>query len=449
MIGTVVFRSGWVPGVQPATAAVGAWPFVYVPIFVAAFAAYGMYHRERRRLFPTTFPELFFLVHALLAIGLATLATSHVLHDISPRIPELTLSGVIVLTLPCLATLPLMRVARIVLAGASGDVRTRIVILGSGSVATNVARRLHSFDDVELLGFVDDQEMTFDIAPVTPLRPKLGTIADLPAVCRELDVDRVVVAFSATSASEVADRIRDLPTDVNVSVVPRLFELLSWRSSVEELLGIPMIDVAPPVLSRPHRFVKRTLDVAVSGTIVVLTAPAWLVLAALIKVTSRGPVLFTQERVGRGGEVFEIYKFRTMRANAEHQRAALAVDNEVDGPLFKIRADPRVTRVGRVLRATSLDELPQLLNVLKGDMSLVGPRPFVVAESNLIDGWATRRFEVRPGMTGLWQVSGRNDLPFEELRRLDYAYVVSWSLWWDLKILWQTPGCVLRRRGAY
>jgi lipopolysaccharide/colanic/teichoic acid biosynthesis glycosyltransferase len=138
-----------------------------------------------------------------------------------------------------------------------------------------------------------------------------------------------------------------------------------------------------------------------------------------------------------------------MRVGADDEKLSLHSSNEVDGPLFKIREDPRVSPIGRFLRATSLDELPQLLNVIKGDMSLVGPRPFVIDEADLIDGWAARRFDVRPGMTGLWQVSGRNDLPFEELRRLDYAYVASWSLWWDLKIIWQTPGSVLRRRGAY
>jgi lipopolysaccharide/colanic/teichoic acid biosynthesis glycosyltransferase len=164
---------------------------------------------------------------------------------------------------------------------------------------------------------------------------------------------------------------------------------------------------------------------------------------------SSGPVFFKQHRTGRRGGRFEMYKFRTMRDGADQEKDALRSANEVDGPLFKIRNDPRMTRVGRFLRATSVDELPQLLNAIKGEMSLVGPRPFVMPEADLIDGWAARRFDVRPGMTGLWQVSGRNDLPFEELRRLDYAYVASWSLWWDLRIMWHTPGIVLRGRGAY
>jgi lipopolysaccharide/colanic/teichoic acid biosynthesis glycosyltransferase len=203
------------------------------------------------------------------------------------------------------------------------------------------------------------------------------------------------------------------------------------------------------VLGSLHQATKRAVDLAVSLLFVLATLPFLLIIALLIKLTSPGPVFFRQLRCGREGKPFRIFKFRTMRLGAEQERGDLEQVNDVDGPLFKMKEDPRVTRIGRILRATSLDEFPQLLNVIKGDMSLVGPRPFVIAEADRIDGWAARRFDVRPGMTGLWQVSGRNDLPFDELQRLDYAYVASWSLWWDLKIIWQTPGSVLRRRGAY
>jgi lipopolysaccharide/colanic/teichoic acid biosynthesis glycosyltransferase len=228
-----------------------------------------------------------------------------------------------------------------------------------------------------------------------------------------------------------------------------MFELVTWRSQVEEISGLPVMDIAPANLGLSARFVKRAFDTAVSATILLVTLPVFVVVAAVIKATSRGPVFFRQARRGRDGIAFRIFKFRTMRADAEKERDLYLDRNEVDGPLFKIKEDPRITSVGRLLRGTSLDELPQLLNVLKGDMSVVGPRPFVIAESDRIDGWAARRFDVRPGMTGLWQTSGRNDLPFEELRRLDYAYVASWSFTWDLKILWQTPGSVWRRQGAY
>ena len=160
-------------------------------------------------------------------------------------------------------------------------------------------------------------------------------------------------------------------------------------------------------------------------------------------------MLFRQERIGKGNKPFTIYKLRTMAHDAEQKRPELEHSNEMDGPLFKIRADPRATPIGRFLRRTSLDEAPQLFNVLRGDMSLVGPRPFIRAESSAIDGSAQRRFEVRPGMTGLWQVSGRSELTFEEMQRLDYLYVASWSIWWDFRILWLTPALVFRGHGAF
>jgi lipopolysaccharide/colanic/teichoic acid biosynthesis glycosyltransferase len=180
-----------------------------------------------------------------------------------------------------------------------------------------------------------------------------------------------------------------------------------------------------------------------------LVLPVLAVAAIAIKMSSPGPVFFRQERNGKNNKPFTMYKLRTMSSDAESKRWQLETSNEVDGPLFKIRADPRVTKLGAFLRRTSLDEVPQLFNVLRGDMALVGPRPFIRAESSAINGPALRRFEVRPGMTGLWQVSGRSELTFDELRRLDYLYVASWSIWWDLRILWVTPARVFRGHGAF
>ena len=182
-----------------------------------------------------------------------------------------------------------------------------------------------------------------------------------------------------------------------------------------------------------------------------MLSPLLIVSAIAIKADSKGPVFFRQRRHGRGGEEFHIVKFRTMVDGAEAQRFALADQNDMEGggPLFKLHDDPRITRVGAILRKWSIDELPQLWNVLRGEMSLVGPRPFVVHESEQITGWAGRRLETTPGITGLWQVLGRNDIPFEEMVKLDYIYVTNWSLWWDIKILCQTIPVVLARRGAY
>ena len=428
---------------------VGVWVLLFVPIYLLTFIAYGLYSRDRRRLFATSFPDAVFLAHALLAGAVVSLAISHLLGRVIGLGPRLSLTGVAAVTLPALVSVPAARVVGGAVIRHHGIVRSRVVILGSGTVADSVARRLAAFDDIELLGCVDDVGMYGDGGRGVTSIGLLGHIDQLPAICVELNADRVIVAFSPTAAPELADTLRLLASHIQVSVVPRLFDLVTWRSRVEELHGLPVMDVAPPVLGPAHRAVKRAMDLVVSLTVVVAALPVWVAVALMIKLTSPGPVLFRQQRCGRGGRPFSICKFRTMRQGADAEKTDLQGANEVDGPLFKIKDDPRVTRVGKVLRATSLDELPQLLNVVKGDMSLVGPRPFVIPESELIEGWATRRFDVRPGMTGLWQVSGRNDLPFEELRRLDYAYVASWSLWWDLKIISQTPSSVLHRRGAY
>jgi exopolysaccharide biosynthesis polyprenyl glycosylphosphotransferase len=242
---------------------------------------------------------------------------------------------------------------------------------------------------------------------------------------------------------------RRLPATVRVSVVPRLFELVTWQSQLEELHGLTVMDIAPAHLSLYSRALKRALDIAVSASLLLVLSPLMLVTAIAIEQSSPGPAFFRQWRVGYKSETFRILKFRTMAVGADAVKIDLREQNETDGPNFKMRNDPRVTAIGRKLRPTSIDELPQLINVLLGDMSLVGPRPFTVNESADIDGWAVRRFDVRPGMTGLWQISGRTDLPFEELCQLDYAYVASWSLWWDMKILWHTPSSVFHRQGAY
>jgi lipopolysaccharide/colanic/teichoic acid biosynthesis glycosyltransferase len=228
-----------------------------------------------------------------------------------------------------------------------------------------------------------------------------------------------------------------------------MFELHSWRSEVEELHGLPLAHLPPPSLGLRARLEKRALDLVLAVPLILITLPVWLLAAAAIKIGSPGPVFFRQERTGQGGRPFRVFKFRTMAADAWQRRASVAGHNEADGPLFKMAADPRVTRIGALLRRTSIDELPQLLNVLRGEMSLVGPRPLPVEESDRLDGAARDRLQVVPGITGLWQVSGRSDLSYADLAHLDSVYVRSWSLAWDLRIIRATPGAVLGRRGAY
>jgi exopolysaccharide biosynthesis polyprenyl glycosylphosphotransferase len=321
----------------------------------------------------------------------------------------------------------------------------RAIIVGAGPVGQLVRRKIDAHPEygLDLVGFVDD-------------RPKgerqLGRISDLTRVVDEQQIDWVLIADSDAPYDDTLALLRAVRRpDVHLSIVPTYFELFASNATIEDIEGMPVVSLPPMRFSRTVRTLKRSADVLASGLGLLVLSPLLAVCAVAIRLDSPGPIFFRQLRHGRGGTEFEIVKFRTMRDGAEAERFALAEQNQMEGggPLFKIHEDPRVTRVGRLLRKWSIDELPQLWNVLRGEMSLVGPRPFVVHESEQITGWAGRRLDTTPGITGLWQVLGRNDIPFEEMVKLDYLYVTNWSLWWDIKILCQTLPVVLARRGAY
>lgn len=418
-----------------------------VPVTLVLMAAYGLYRRPGRRLRSLTFLDLSHLFHALTLAGLVSLAVSGVLHRLAGT-PKLTWSEVVAAAAPALLAVPLVRAGLTMVMDHRSIPRTRVIILGSGMTARRVSERLARFGDIELVGWVD-HDLTLGPLDGASLGRHLGSGAELVGLCRRHGVDRVLVALDDGGDNPVMEWFRDLPTTVRVSVVPPFSDVLTWRSSVDELHGLAVIDVAPPAAGVVQRAAKRMIDVVVSSVLLAALWPAIVVIAVVIKRGSPGPVFFRQVRAGREGRPFVVYKFRTMRDGAEETAPDLRPYSDIDGPIFKLRDDPRVTRAGRFLRRFSFDELPQLFNVVRGDMSLVGPRPFPLEEALAIQGWAARRFDVRPGMTGYWQVSGRNDLTFAELQQLDYAYVASWSLGWDLKILWQTPGAVLARRGAY
>lgn len=411
-----------------------AFPF----LAVATIGVYGL-HR-RRHFLPNSFGDLTKLTHAVAVGAFLSLGLGVILHRVAGR-PELEAAQ---LTATAIAAVVTVLAGRAIARWLGHQVRGRVVrvlVVGSGMMVDRVRSYIADDPGVEIVGSVDDDPVPGDRV--------LGGIKDLVRLCEELHIDRVLIGFSRTHPSITLEELRPLQGKVPISVVPRYFELLSWRSQVDEISGLPVIDIAPPSLSSSARFAKRTVDVVNSLLGLIVLSPILAASALAIKLTSKGPVFFRQLRQGQDGRLFWIYKLRTMSVDAESARPDLDAANEMDGPLFKIREDPRVFPVGRFLRATSLDEIPQLFNVLRGDMSLVGPRPFIPEEAKQIDGWAARRFEVRPGLTGLWQVSGRNHLSFDDLRRLDYIYVASWSLWWDLRIAWHTPASVLRRRGAY
>jgi len=282
-----------------------------------------------------------------------------------------------------------------------------------------------------------------------PLR-HLGGLQSLPRILDEFDVDELIVTDSDLGEQELLETVEEAHRRaVKVRVAPRTTELLVERGEYVPGQGAPLFELRPPVFAGTDWAVKRAFDLLVSVTVIVVGLPLWLAIAAAIKVSSRGPILYRDRRVGLGEREFGMIKFRTMRADAAEHQAELESRNEAAGPLFKIRRDPRVTGVGRVLRRASLDEIPNVLNVLHGEMSLVGPRPLPVRDYEQLEVWHRKRYLVLPGMTGLWQISGRSSLSFDDLVRLDFYYLDNWSIWLDISILAKTIPAVIARRGAY
>ena len=259
---------------------------------------------------------------------------------------------------------------------------------------------------------------------------------------------RVIIEPQTLPPDEMLDLVRAAKgAGVRVSLLPRVLDVVGTSVVFDELNGMTLLGVRRFGLSRSSQLIKRAFDLAGAAAALIAVAPAMALIAFAIKLDSRGPVLFRQTRVGRDGERFCIYKYRTMCADAEARKAELRAQNECAGGLFKIVDDPRITRVGRLLRRSSLDELPQLFNVLLGDMSLVGPRPLVVDEDERITGFDRRRLTLTPGMTGHWQIAGSSRVPLHEMVKIDYLYVAGWSLWSDLKILLRTVPYMLSRKG--
>jgi len=417
-----------------------AFNFAVIPLFIALFLIYGLYQGVTRRISTNVFFDLPNIMHAILIAGLLyTLEIYIAGRGLNFR--DVSMDQALSICVCALVFVPLARLSIFSSIGRHNLARTiSVIVVGTGKVAQTTASHLKANSRVNFVGFVDDK----------PLEQSqvIGNLEDLPNLCQVHDVSRVVVCFSRTHPERLTDILKRVSGQVGVSVVPRYYELITPRSHIEDLSGLTMLDIPSASMSAGARLLKRSFDVVVSSLVLAAISPLIAVVGIMVKLTSSGPVFFNQVRVGQNEETFSMLKFRTMNRDAESTRHELAHLNESDGPLFKIRNDPRVTRLGRLLRRTSLDEMPQLINVWRGDMSLVGPRPFIVSESMMIEGWARKRFEARPGMTGLWQVSGRNELSHLEMARLDYLYVASWSFWLDIYILWQTPIAMFRGRGA-
>jgi exopolysaccharide biosynthesis polyprenyl glycosylphosphotransferase len=324
-------------------------------------------------------------------------------------------------------------------------VRRRAILVGEGESLAHLYRSLGSSRSGIDYSFVGAVSLT---AP--PGLRVLGEPGALAEILASTPTDELILTeadFTEHTVLEIVETAHG--NGVKVQLAPRTTELLVQQGEYVPGQGVPLFELRPPVLTGAEWAVKRSFDLVVSGLVAIVGIPLWLIVALAIKLDSRGPVLYVDRRVGVGEREFGMLKFRTMVADAAVQQEALEAENEASGALFKIRQDPRVTRVGRVLRRISFDELPQVLNVLRGEMSLVGPRPLPLRDYRLLDEWHRRRYLVLPGVTGLWQISGRSNLGFDDLVRLDFTYLENWSIWLDISIILRTLPAVLTKRGAY
>ena len=326
----------------------------------------------------------------------------------------------------------------------------RLLIVGAGEVGRTVMRNIVAQPALgyHIVGFVDDDpdKGKTDIGRFRAL----GSTDNLAHLVGELRIDDVIITLPWMYHRKIVSIIAQCERhQVGVRIVPDVFQMTLSHLDTEDLGGIPMIGVREIHISRGELLIKRAMDVLISLVALVLLFPFLVMIGLAIKLETPGPVLFKQLRVGKGERLFALYKFRSMREGAHEELEQLLDRNEATGPLFKIRNDPRVTKVGRFLRRTSLDELPQLLNVLTGHMSLVGPRPAPPSEVQRYQAWHKRRLEVSPGLSGLWQVSGRSALTFDEMVLLDLYYIEHWSPLLDLQILIKTLPQIFLGEGAY
>jgi exopolysaccharide biosynthesis polyprenyl glycosylphosphotransferase len=323
----------------------------------------------------------------------------------------------------------------------------RAILVGSGDQIEAVARAL-SLDGAatryETVGYI-----SLAPRPENGLRD-LGRLEHLPRLLKEHAVHEVIIAdpdFPQEEAFELVDRCHE--RGVAVRIAPTTMEIMTREHELVPGQTVPLFELKPPVFEGIDFVVKRSFDLVGAAALLVALSPLLGAISLTIKLTSRGPVLYRSRRPGIGGQLFDCFKFRTMHTNAEQRQSELERENEASGALFKIRSDPRLTPLGGFLRRFSLDELPQLVNVLRGEMSLVGPRPLPQRDYDRLEDWHRKRYLVLPGITGLWQVSGRAELDFDELVRLDFLYLERWSVFLDLSILLKTVPAVLMRKGAF
>ncbi|WP_170293007.1 sugar transferase [Thermogemmatispora aurantia] len=411
---------------------------------IAIFAVRGLY---RLRLTGTWFRQMWTITSSA-TIGMAFLITYYFVF-------QPTANSRLLVPFVWAISIVLLCLGRLIASAIMGTLyqlglgETRVLVVGSGRLAKMIMQHVAANPSLgySIVGFLHDLEN----APGDFGRFKmLGTLDDLGMAIRSMQVDEVIIALPSHLHEQVIRTVRLCERlGASFKLIPDLYELSLSRIDMESIEGIPLIGIKQSSLNRWQRAVTRAVDIVVSSLILLLGAPLWLCIALAIRLDSPGSVIYKSTRIGLNGKPFQMYKFRSMYQNADQMLAALLDRNEAQGPLFKMRADPRITRVGRLLRKLSLDEIPQFINVLKGEMSLVGPRPALPREVAQYEEWQKGRLAIKPGISGLWQVRGRSDLSFDEGVLLDLYYIENWSLRLYFQILLSTIPAVIFRRGAY
>ena len=429
-----------------------------VPGWIVVAKLYGLYERDEERTDHSTaddFAGVFHMVTVctwIFSVGAYLTGLAH------PTAPKLVLFWAAAIGFVSLGRASTRAIAR-----RNVTYLQNAVIVGAGEVGQLIARKFlnHPEYGINLVGFVDadPKDRRHDLEHLA----LLGGTERLPAIVRLFDVERVIIAFSNESHEDMLDLIRELKDlDIQIDIVPRLFERVGPNIGFHSIEGLPLVGLPPLRLSFSSKFVKRAVDLVLSLLSLIVGAPLLVAVAVAVKIDSRGPVLYRHRRVGVGGKPIDVFKFRTMRREAcrgdryggetaedEFTRLMADPDRAAEfATTYKLERDPRVTRVGNLLRKLSLDELPQLLNVVKGDLSLVGPRPITDDELSRYGEEIDSLLNIRPGVTGYWQINGRSRLSYEDRVRLDLSYISSWSAGLDLQILAKTVRVLLSRRGA-
>ncbi len=332
------------------------------------------------------------------------------------------------------------------------DMLSRTIIIGIGESAKRIEDSLkkHPFEGYRVIGFVDEKNRVFKDKNYSKDFIILGFLDDLIEVISKNGIQSIIISgteYKYYKMLEILEKLKGL--DVSVLIFPGFFEFSVKRTNMREVAGIPLMQIANVGFFGVNLFLKNVIDYVLGGILFLFFIPIYLIIGIMVKLGSEGPVLYKQKRYTKDCRVFYMYKFRTMYINAEKRLDKLRKHNEATGPIFKIKKDPRITKIGRLLRRFSIDELPQIINVFKGELSLVGPRPPLPGEVKQYEDWQYKRLNVKQGITGLWQVSGRSELSFEEMARLDLYYIQNWSIEMDIKILFKTIPTILFGKGAY